>query len=277
VLQTRTVTSAPSTPGGPPPAGTDPESIARNRAAWNAAAPDWVERGRRSWATDEITWGELSIPESAVGALPDVAGRDVVELGCGTAYVSAWLGRRGARPVGVDPSEGQLASARAFQHEFGPVFPLVQAAGEAVPLGDGCCDLVVSEYGAAIWADPYRWLPEAARLLRPGGEVVFLGNSLLFVLCAPDAEEPAGDRLVRPQRGLHRVVYTDDPGVEFHLPHGEMIRLLRRCGFDVVDLIELHPPDGPPPADAGDGPTYFTRDWARSWPAEEIWRARKRG
>jgi ubiquinone/menaquinone biosynthesis C-methylase UbiE len=58
----------------------------------------------------------------------------------------------------------------------------VRAAAEAVPLRDASFDLAVSEYGAAIWADPFTWIPEAARLLRVGGELVFLANSLLFVL-----------------------------------------------------------------------------------------------
>ena len=84
----------------------------------------------------------------------------------------------------------------------------------------------MSEYGAAIWADPFKWIPEAARLLRVGGELVFLANSLLFVLCAPDKTRRPGRRLF-----VTRRVYTgwipDDPGVEFHLPHGDMLRLLR--------------------------------------------------
>lgn len=255
------------------------ESIAHNRAHWNAMAHHWVRAGERAWATDEVTWGEFEVPEAEVGALPDVAGRDVVELGCGTGYVSAWLARRGAaRVVGLDPTEGQLATARRLQAEVGPRFPLVQGAGEQVPLRDGCADLVVSEYGAALWADPFRWIPEAARLLRPGGELVFMAGSVLFALCTSPDDEPAGDRLLRPQRGLHRVVY-DDPAVEHYLPHGEMVRLLRRCGFEVLDLVELYAPDGAEDRTLmGDGEefTYVTAEWARQWPVEELWRARLR-
>ena len=92
----------------------------------------------------------------------------------GTAYVSAWLARRGARPIGIDPSTSQLAIARRFQVEFGLEFPLIQAAGEHVPLADGSVDLVISEYGAAIWADPFDWIPQASRLLRSGGSLIFL-------------------------------------------------------------------------------------------------------
>ena len=246
------------------------DSIERNVGYWTTQAAAYAVSGRRSWETDEFTWGDLGVLESEVGVLPDVTGADVVEIGCGTAYISAWLARRGARRVvGVDPTPGQLATAAALGAEIGPRIPLVRAAGEAVPLRSGTFDLAVSEYGAAIWADPYVWIPEAHRLLRPGGELVFLGNAVLHVLCAPDEEAPAGPALVRDQRGLHRVEYTDDPGVEFHLAHGDMLRLLRRTGFEVLDLVELHAPDGYA------GSAYITPDWARRWPAEEIWRARK--
>ncbi|MDQ1395730.1 MAG: hypothetical protein QOG64_989, partial [Acidimicrobiaceae bacterium] len=195
-----------------------------------------------------------------------------VELGCGTAYVSAWLARRGARPVGVDPTPGQLRIARSMQDEFGLSFPLVRAAGEEVPLRDGSFDLVISEYGAAIWADPYRWIPEAARLLRPGGELIFLGNSSLLMLCVPDEDDVAAtDRLLRPQFGMYRFEWPDDPGVEFHLGHGDRIRLLRANGFVIDDLIELRPS-----ADASnDFYGFVTTEWARQWPCEEVWRARR--
>jgi hypothetical protein len=77
----------------------------------------------------------------------------------------------------------------------------------------------------------------------------------------------------RPQRGLNRMEWTDDdPGVEFHPGHGDLLRLLRRNGFEVLDLVELFAP-----ADAQDHPRYdyVPAEWARQWPAEEIWRARK--
>ncbi|MFI6034972.1 class I SAM-dependent methyltransferase [Streptomyces sp. NPDC051315] len=97
----------------------------------------------------------------------DLTGTDVVEPGCGTAYVCARPARAGARPVGVDISERQLATARAMQAEFGLPFPLVLGDAERLPLDDGTFDLAVSEYGASLWCDPHRWIPEAARVLRP--------------------------------------------------------------------------------------------------------------
>ncbi len=203
----------------------------------------------------------------------DVAGLDVIELGCGTAYVSAWLARLGARPVGIDNSPKQLETARRLQAEHGLGFPLLLGNAEAVPYPDASFDLAVSEYGASIWADPYRWIPEAARLLRPGGRLSFLVNSFLDMLCVPDEDDmPPTDRLVRDQFRSYRYEWSSDDSVEFHLPHGEMIRLLRASGFEVEDLIEIQAPEG-----ATTRFPWMDPQWARRWPSEEIWKARKRG
>jgi ubiquinone/menaquinone biosynthesis C-methylase UbiE len=250
------------------------DDTARNRAVWTQANAEYTDaQAREAWAQEEITWGVFAYAESEVRVLPDVAGKDVVELGCGTAYISAWLARRGARVVGVDPTPAQLETARRCQLEFGLEFPLVEAGAEEVPLPDGSFDLAVSEYGASIWADPELWLVEAARLLRAGGDLVFLCNSPLSILCAPD-EGATQERLLRPQFGMYRFEWPGaDEGVEFHLPHGEMLRVLRKSGFDVLDLVELQAPE-----DATDHPYYdfVPAAWARRWPAEEIWKARRR-
>ncbi len=99
--------------------GEPPDYVIRNRATWDGWAREYEEPGRLNWAQDEPSWGIWSVPESQLNLFPDdVAGLDVIELGCGTGYVSAWLARRGARPVGIDNSQAQLRTARAFQREF---------------------------------------------------------------------------------------------------------------------------------------------------------------
>ena len=243
-----------------------------NREYWSGQASWYAERAPRNWAS-EPRWGLWGVPEAELHLLPaNVDGLDVVELGCGTAYVSAWLARLGARPVGIDNSPEQLATARRMQEQFGIEFPLHLGNAESTPFDDESFDLAISEYGAAIWCDPYKWIPEAARILRPGGSLVFLGNSTLLMLTANDDETiPADEHLLRPQRGMHRFDWPDTEGVEFHIGPGDMIRLLLSSGFEVEDLVEIYPPDG-----ATTPYTYVSPEWAAKWPSEEVWKARKR-
>jgi len=248
-----------------------PEYAVRNRASWTKSNEQYThEHGARAWRQDDITWGLWGIAESELEVLPDVTGKDVIELGCGTAYFSAWLAQRGARPVGVDITPAQLETARQLQRETGLEFPLIEANAENVPLPDASFDLALSEYGASIWCDPYKWIPEAARLLRPGGELLFLRNSTISMLCA--ALDGWHETLQRPQRGLHRLDWEDDNTTEFQLGHGDLFKLLRESGFDLLDLIELYAPE-----EAEDAAFYHSdAEWAKKWPWEEIWKARKR-
>ena len=250
-----------------------PDYVQQNVANWTRANTEYTDAAAaRAWAQEEIRWGVFETPESQLNILGDVNGLDAVELGCGTAYFSAWLARRGARVVGVDPTPAQLATARRLQHETGIEFPLIEAIGEDVPLPDSSFDLALSEYGASLWADPYRWIPEAARLLRPGGRLVFLTNSTISVLCM--TLEGVGEQLVRPQAGLYKVEWPDTHEVEFQLSHGEWIDLLRANDFDLDRLVELF---APAQAETHTYYKYVTAEWARRWPPEEIWSAHKRG
>jgi SAM-dependent methyltransferase len=251
-----------------------PDYVAENRGVWTESNREYTDaEADRVWRADQITWGMFGVPESDVGVLGDVAGLDVVDLGCGTGYFSAWLAQRGARPVGVDVTPAQLDTARRLQAETGIEFPLVEASAEDVPLPDASFDLAFSEYGASIWCDPGRWLPEAHRLLRPGGRLVFLCSSPLVILCALEDPDGTSETLQRPQRGMHRIAWSDG-GVEFHLGHGEMFRALTAAGFAVEGLIELYAPEGSTTHEYYD---FVSAEWARKWPVEEIWAARKIG
>lgn len=248
--------------------------LTRNEQIWalvNRAHTDAAAEAQ--WRADGIRWGLYRIPESQIGALPPLAGADVVELGAGTAFLAAAIARAGASVVAVDLSIEQLRTAARCQASIGPGFPLVQADGGAVPLRDACADLVVSEHGASVWCDPADWLPEAARLLRPGGRLVFLANSVLSTLCVPDDEGPADQRLHRAQKGLYRTEW-DGGGIEFHPSHSVWIALLRRAGFTIEAMHELYAPD-----DADDPEYYEIADalWGRRWPVEDLWVARLDG
>lgn len=249
-----------------------PIHVIKNRDYWGKMSHTWVEPGRTSWETSEISWGIWGVPESDIHALGDLRqwnGKESIELGCGTGYVSAWLHRIGMKPVGIDITPSQLESARKFQREFGIEFPLIEASAENVPLPDQSFDLAISEYGASIWCDPFAWIPEAARLLRPGGTLVFLRNSTLSILTSSDVG-PSTSELRRDLFGLNRVEF-DKESVEFHLPTGPMIRLLRANGFEIEDLIDIQPPLDAQPTRHD----YITLEWSKRWPSEEIWRAKR--
>jgi ubiquinone/menaquinone biosynthesis C-methylase UbiE len=133
-----------------------------------------------------------------------------------------------------------------MQQQFGLQFPLHLGNAEKTGFPDASFDLVVSEYGASIWCDPYLWVPEAARLLRSGGNLVFLVNSVLLMVCTPidaDSDTPAAECLERPYFGMQRFEWRDG-SVNFYLSHGDWIRLLRSNDFEIHDMIEIQAPAG---------------------------------
>ena len=203
--------------------------------------------------------------------LGDVAGRDVLELGCGAAQWSIALAMRDARVTGLDLSAEQLRHARAAADAAGVEVAFVEASAENVPLPDGSFDLVFCDHGAIGWADPLVLIPEAARLLRPGGLLAWCWGTPLVEACWPlDAEQPATE-LVRDMFGMHRFVDATDGTVLFMLPHAETFAALTGAGLLVESLLELRPPPGA--TSTWRAPEAL--DWARRWPMEEIWRARK--
>jgi len=242
--------------------------VALNRALWAVMNERFTDAAAEEmWARPEIVWGLFAVAEGDLCVLGDVRDLDVAELACGTAYFSAWLARAGANVVAVDLSVEQLATARRLQEQRGPVFPLLQADAERIPLASGRFDLVLSEHGVAAWCDPERWLPEAARLLRSGGRLVFLTNSHLSALCVPAEEGVAEEHLVRGQREAYRVHWSGG-GIEFHPSHGDWVRLLRGSGFVVEAIREIYAPP-----DRGDHSFYeiVSGAWSAKWPAEELW------
>ena len=174
--------------------------------------------------------------------------------------------------VGIDSSEAQLATARRLPRQHDLNFPLIHGNAESLDYPDASFDFAISEYGACLWADPRLWVPEAARLLRPGGQLAFLTNAFLLTLCEPDENGVAAtDRLLRPAFGMYRLEWPNDPGVEFHLSHGDWIRILHGAGFEIEDLNDVYPP-----SDAQTRHDFVTLEWARQWPCEEVWKVRKR-
>ncbi len=247
-----------------------PEYAAANRALWDATANEWVEPGERNWASPP-RWGIWGIPETELRLLPDdMSGLRAIELGCGTGYVSAWMTRLGAAVVGIDNSQGQLETAERLRAEHGLRIEFIHGIAEQVPFSDGSFDFAISEYGAALWSDPYAWIPEAHRLLRPGGRLVFLSSTTLSAICTPlDGSGPATETLQRPYFGAHVFDWrhVDDPGgVEFHLPTGEWFQLFGATGFTVDDFAEVQAPE-----DDDEVRFFATAEWAHAFPSEQVW------
>jgi ubiquinone/menaquinone biosynthesis C-methylase UbiE len=245
-----------------------------NRTAWNATADEYqaMNAGQimEQAFTGDIAWGVWGIPESSLQVLGDVTSKDVLELGCGAAQWSIALARQGASPVGLDLSERQLAHAQRIMKEAGVSVPLVHANGERVPFADSSFDLVFADYGAFYWADPYLTLPEAARVLRPGGLVAFTHESPIYTIATERDVDHAGERFVHDYFSL-RSLHDPSGAVSFQLPYGQWIRLFRRCGLVLEDLLEIQP-------DEDASSTYRDeedRSWSRRWPSECLWRARK--
>lgn len=254
--------------------GLDPESLsdhsAENRASWNAESDTYqADHGPQLAASGGLAWGVWQIPEASLQVLGDVEDRDILELGCGAAQWSIALAKLGARPVGLDISERQLEHARRLMAEAGVDFPLVHATAEAVPLPDESFDMVFCDYGGMTYGDPYATVPEAARLLRPGGLFAFCGGTPIVQMCYPDDSDHPGDRLLLDYFSMWALPF--DGYVDYMLPYGAWIRLFRAHGFVVEDLIELRPDPDATSTFRDDA----DREWYRRWPGEQIWKVRK--
>jgi ubiquinone/menaquinone biosynthesis C-methylase UbiE len=241
-----------------------------NRREWDRTS-DWYDRrNRRTLERDgSEAWGCFRVPESAARWLPPVRGRDVLELGCGAARWGISLRRRGARVVGLDQSIAQLRKARSLATRRRVRLPLVRANAERIPFADRSFDLVFCDWGAMTFADPQRTVPECARLLRRGGHLVFSTGSWLGLA----GWDHRTDRLTRELRRPYFGPVGRRVGemVEFRPGPGEWIDLFVANGFVVERMSETRPP---PRART----SYLTASdvrWARRWPTEMIWRARR--
>ncbi|MCI4320176.1 MAG: class I SAM-dependent methyltransferase [Thermoplasmata archaeon] len=248
----------------------DRGAVRVNRKHWEKQAAGyerhvgWFLSGPKAMA-----WGLWRVPESKLHFLGPVRGRDVLEIGCGAARWLVGLRSLGARPVGLDLSRRRLEQARSEMERAHLTFPLIEADAGRLPIAAGSFDLAFCDWGALTFADPRVTIPEAARVLRPGGRLVFATSSPWRVV----AHDFPRDRITRTLRrdyfGLHRVDYKTE--VNFVLPYGEWIRLFRDNGLTVDRLHEVQARPGAPSP-------YLSkaeRAWGRRWPLECIWQLTK--
>lgn len=236
--------------------GVSPAAASRaNRGWWDGAADAYQDEHGDFLGDVRFVWGPEGLDEARAGLLGDVAGRRVLEVGCGAAQCARWLATRGARVVALDLSAGQLAHARRLAAATGVAVPLVQAGAERLPFPAGRFDAACSAYGAVPFVtDSAEVMREVARVLRPGGRWVFSVTHPVR-WCFPDDPSAAG--LVARDSYFDRRPYVEADAagrplyVEAHRTLGDRVREIVGAGLRLVDLVEPEWPDG------------LTREWGQ--------------
>jgi SAM-dependent methyltransferase len=242
--------------------------VLHNRAFWDADADAYQAAHGDALARAPLAWGAYRIPESDLQVLGDLTGRRVLELGCGAAQWSIALAADGLDIVGLDVSFGQLRHARAAD----ATLPLVQASGEQLPFTDAAFDVVFCDHGALSFCDPEVSVAECARLLRPGGLLAFCCTHPLLYLTWDDGREQQTRKLQIDYAELGRMPLAEGT-IDWVLPAGAWVQVLRRNRFEIENLVELCAPAGATTTYSDFAPPK----WARRWPAEWIWTARRPG
>ncbi|MCY4128055.1 MAG: class I SAM-dependent methyltransferase [Gammaproteobacteria bacterium] len=252
------------------------ESQSLNRAKWQISARSFRQLGEENWQKSEPTWGLWSRSDEGLELLPvDLQGKYCLDVGCGTGYILKWMADRGAMAVGLEPTANQLATAVELSNHHQTSISLVQGFGENLPFASESFDFAISEYGAALWADPYQWIPETSRVLKPNAKLVIYTDHMVSYMVDNGLDEPDGkwtETLQRPYFNAYRTKWSEDgsDGVEYHLTPSEWIRLFRESGFVIDALLELPAPEG-----ATSRFSFASTDWGRKWPAEQAWKVHK--
>lgn len=237
-------------------------SSTKNRRYWDSTSDAYQAQHGSVLTGQALAWGIWRIPESELNVLGDVAGRTVLELGCGAAQWTVGLNRAGARAIGIDLSSRQLRHASLL-------VPLVQGDAENLPFADECFDIVFCDHGATTFAGPERTVAETSRVLKPDGLLAFCMSTPIRDICWDADKDAISAELVTDYFGLSEL--DDGESICYQLPYGAWIRLFRQHSLIVEDLIEIQRPEGASTTYAD----YAPEAWARRWPAEHIWKLKK--
>lgn len=223
-----------------------------NRRWWDADAAQYHDAHADFLGVDsvdgEFVWCPEGMHEADWQLLGDVAGKRVLEIGCGSAPCSRWLASRGAQPVGLDLSRAMLDRGSAVMARGGPRVPLVQAGAEALPFASASFDLACSSFGAIPFvADAAAVMREVERVLRPGGRWVFsVTHPMRWIF--PDDPGPDGLRVAMSY--FDRTPYVELDGadepiyVEHHRTIGDRVRDIVGANLVLLDIIEPEWPEG---------------------------------
>lgn len=215
-----------------------PDPLGEVKDFWNRVAPDWErqvgEEGDRNRRlnSDPVLWDFLG----------EVRGREVLDAGCGTGYLSRKLHAAGARVVGVDLSERMIGIARAHA----PDLDLrVDSVSTLATLEDGRFDLVVSNYVLMDVPLLQETLDAFHRVLRPRGAAVVVFSHPCFPQASRTeyAEGGSSYRWEQPYFEPHRVVdppwaHFTSEFIWFHRPLSDYWKAFTGAGFRVSRFEE---------------------------------------
>lgn len=220
----------------------EPTARTASRRYWEDEASAYQREHGEFLGDVDFCWCPEGLRESQLRLLGDVAGRRVLEVGCGAAQCARWLAERGADVVGVDISAGQLAHGVELGRRSGIPVPLVQADATALPIASESVDIACSAFGAVPFvADSGAVMREVARVLRPGGRWVFSTNHPM-IWCLPDEPDEAGMRVIQSYFDRRAYLERDEAGqpayVETHRTMGDRIREIVAAGLILLDVVE---------------------------------------
>lgn len=222
--------------------------MAANRAWWDADADAYLAMHGDFLGDAEFVWCPEGLHEAEAELLGPVAGRTVLEVGCGSAPCARWLASRGARVIATDLSGGMLRHAMAAAERTGIEVPLVQAGAETLPFACASFELVCTAFGALPFvADSAAVMREVARVLRPDGRWVFaVSHPMRWAF----SDDPGPDGLTVIQSYFDRTPYVEVAAdgratyVEHHRTMGDRVREIAAAGLVLDDIVEPEWPDG---------------------------------
>jgi ubiquinone/menaquinone biosynthesis C-methylase UbiE len=267
------------------------QTIPLNRDGWNRISASY--QAERRISTDDVHYGPLAPGERELGLLGSVAGRTVIEIGCGGGQNAIALARWGAICTGVDPSQAQLVHAHRLAVEHGVEIQFANGTAENLTaFPDEAFDIALSAYAFDYVADLQQAYAQAWRVLKPGGVFVFCLSHPWFQAVGwhlagePDAPE-VEDYAAWPVAEDWNWSFQDGTTASLrdHLrPLAQIVNELIEAGFALEKLVEQNFADvaGKPDEQLTHLPYLYaidseTREYqiARKLPRTLIIRARK--